>query len=302
MLQRNLVSLYSIFVILTSFLDVSQAAVVVDENFDDGRYTDTGWSLWIQGTDCMTGTTAAISPNAAYSGTNGFDIHYVLQANSNGGCQVHQDNNTSLVQNISPSLSHYFVRGYFRFAFDTATLCSKPVVQRKLIYLKPVGWGSGSWAFMLTSWPWPNCATDGYNVSVGYASGGGTGATLWGNNPPDGFQPANNHVYANTWYYIELEVEYRAYGKDTLRIWLAQAGAAPNLILDRSDLNLRSSTDAASGIGLGSVEIGRQVDITRNSDFTPVVDEHRYWDEIVIGTTRIGPISTTVPYPPATVR
>jgi hypothetical protein len=286
---------YLILAIVTAapfvtLVNTSQAAVLLEENFDDSSYADTGWTLWLQGTDCMTGTSATINPSAAYRGSNGFDIHYVLQPNSDGGCLQHQDNNTSLVHTFSPSLNHYFVRGYFRFPIDTATLCSQRTIQRKLIYLKPEGWGNGAWAFMINSWPWPNCATDGYNVSVGYQGGGGTGATLWGNNPPDGFQTADNHLYVNTWYYIEIEVEYRAYGNDTLRIWLAQAGSLPKLILDRSDLNLRSSTDAASGIALGSVEIGRQVDINRNPDFTPLVDEHRHWDEIAIGNTRIGPI------------
>lgn len=287
--------------ISVALINTTRADVLVNENFDDGRYADTSWSVWLQNTNCATGSTLNVSPSAAYSGTNGLDIHYVIQDNPRGDCQLHQDNNTSLVQNISPPQSHYFIRGYFRFPFDDVKMCSSPTIQRKLIYFKPTNWGNGAWAFFINSWPWANCATDGYYLSVGYQNAGGTGSTLWGDQSSAGFTVANNHLHGNKWYYIEAEVQYGTYGNDVLRIWLSEAGTPPKVVLERTNLNLRSSSDAASGLALGSIELGRQVDLTR-PDFSIGADEHRYWDEIVIGTTRIGPISSTAPYPPATVR
>ncbi len=271
----------------TSLVNTSHAAVLVDENFDDSNYADTGWTAWLQNGNCNTGTTMAISSNAAYRGSAGLDIYYHMGDNPRGDCQLHQDNNTSLVHTFSPGLNHYFVRGYFRFPFNTTTLCSMPVIQRKLIYFKPQNYNSNGWNFIVNAWPWINCSTDGYNVSVTFR--GPTGSdTLWGNGSP-GFFPTNNHLYVNTWYYIEAEVEYGAYGQDTMRIWLAPAGTSPSLIFERTDLTFRSEQDVAGGITLGTMEIGRQVDIVRDS-FSQGIDEHRYWDEIVISTTPIGPV------------
>jgi hypothetical protein len=300
MVFKKCISSAILAIITTAFVSAAYAAALVDENFDDSSYADTGWTAWLQNGNCNTGTTMTINSNAAYRGTAGLDIYYHLADNPRGDCQLHQDNNTSLIHAFSPGLSHYFIRGYVRFPFATATLCSTPVIQRKLIYFKPQNYPTGS-SFFLVAWPWPtNCSTDGYTVSVAYGGPNGMENTLWGNGSP-GFFPTNNHLRVNTWYYIEAEVEYRTYGNDILRIWLAPAGTSPTLIFERTDLALRSSADAAGGITLGTVEVGRQADITRDS-FSQGIDEHRYWDEVVIGTTRIGPIGTAGPLPPLSVR
>ena len=266
--------------------------LVFSDNFDSGNL-DPAWGQWLQNTNCGTGSTISVSPAAAYRGSNGVDIHYVISNNpaGQGDCQLHQDNNTCLTYNLSTPLDHFFVRGYFKLPFADTQMCSVPIVQRKLLYFKPVGWGSGAWAFFINMWPWPNCATDGYNLSVGYSGGGGTGVTLWGDDATAGWDTANNHVHGNKWYYIEAEVQYGAtLGADTLRIWLAEAGTAPVMVLNRTNLTLRSQADIDAGLKLGTVEIGRQVDINR-PDFTIGVDEHRHWDEIAIGTSRIGPVA-----------
>ncbi len=164
-------------------------------------------------------------------------------------------------------------------------------LSRKSLYFKPEGYAtdrSDAWSFVIIAFPWPNCDVDGYNVSVGYGDRGGVAHSLWGDTS-QGFSPASNHLRSNTWYYIEAEVEYGSYGNDLLSIWLAVAGATPTLILERTDLGLRSSADAANGVGLGILEVGRQVDINRSS-FSQSVDERRHWDELALATTRIGPI------------
>jgi hypothetical protein len=284
---RHLILTFITAALIVVLANTSQAAVLVEENFDDSSYADTGWTAWLQNGNCNTGTTMTVNGNAAYRGAAGLDIQYYMGDSPRGDCQLHQDNNTSLVHTFSPGLSHYFVRGYLRFPVTTTTLCNQPTIQRKLIYFKPQNYGTG-WSFIINAWPWANCSTDGYNVSLGYGGPNGMDNTLWGNGSL-GFFPTNNHLQVNTWYYIEAEVAYGAYGNDMLRIWLAPAGTAPSLIFERTDLTLRSSTDAASDITLGTLEIGRQVDIARDS-FSQGIDEHRYWDEIVIGDTRIGPV------------
>jgi hypothetical protein len=287
-------------IILTALVSALQAAVLVNQNFDDPDIANSyaplgngpwlpGWDAWLQAGNCNTGSTMSVSSNAAFRGTAGLDIYYHMNNDpaAQGDCQLHQDNNTSLIHAFLPGLNHYFIRGYLRFPFSTATLCSQPVVQRKLIYFKAQNYPTGS-SFIMNAWPWADCPTDGYNVSIAYGGPNGMDNTLWGNGSP-GFFPTNNHLRVNTWYYIEAEVEYRTYGNDILRIWLAPAGALPNLIFERTDLALRSSADAAGGITLGTVEIGRQADIARDS-FSQGIDEHRHWDEISIDITRIGPI------------
>ncbi len=284
-------------VVLVAVLEnTSHAATLVNETFDDGSYADTGWTAWLQNGACATGTTLSPSSAAAYHGAYGLDVHYVIGDNPRGDCELHQDNNTSLVRRFSsPGLSHYFVRGYVRFPFDVATFCNnnlgqvatQPWIQRKLIYNKPPYWPG--WHFVINAWPWENCATDGYNVSLSYTDQGTMPATLWGNEESDGFHTANNHLHVNTWYYLEVETDLRAPGSDIVRMWLAEAGTEPKLIFERTDLSLRTSEDAANGTGVGEIEVGRQVDIAR-SVFTQGVDEPRHWDELVIATTRIGPI------------
>ena len=270
----------------------AMAQTYLDDGFEAGSYT-TNWDLWLQSSNCTTDTSVAVNATAARSGSYGVDIRYVLDDDPRGDCQLHQDNNTCLVWTVSPSLDHYFVRGYFKLAMTQSEMCTNSV-QRKILYFKPPDWGSGAWAFMVNLWNWPtNCTANGQNVSVGYGSAGGTGYTLWGDNAADGFVAASNHVMADTWYYIELEVEYRTFGTDILRIWLAEDGQDPVRILERTNLTLRSEADVAAGRGLGIFEMGRQVDLTRTDVggvWVPPVDEHRYWDDVVIASSYIGPV------------
>jgi len=301
------ISSFILAIISTALVSTSYAEVLVDENFNDpsiankyavlGEHTwlPGGWDSWLQAGNCNTGSTMGINSNAAYSGTAGLDIYYHMSADplAQGACELHQDNNTSLVHTFAPGLNHYFVRGYFRFPFSTAELCYQPWIQRKLIYFKPQNYTSNGWNFIVNAWPWnytpDQCLTDGFNVSVTWRGPLGTD-TFWGTGSPGFINPSvNNHLYVNTWYYIETEIEYGAYGHDTMRIWLAPAGTSPRLIFERTDLTWRSEQDVANNVTLGTMEIGRQVDIARSS-FSQGIDEHRYWDEIVISTTPIGPV------------
>jgi hypothetical protein len=265
---------------------------ILSENFTSTTL-DTGlWWQWLQNTNCNASTTMAINANGAYTGSYGLDIHYVMDDVTRGDCLLHQDNNSCIVHDLASPTNHIFVRGYFQV--EVADLCaSSPYVQRKLIYIKPVGWGAenpNAWALMVNSWPWVNCAADGYNVSTGYGSPSGQGITLWGDNAPDGFVTASNHFYGNAWYYLEIEILYgETYGTDTYRIWLAPAGQTPVKILDRNDLTIRSTDDVTNNILMGSIEIGRQIDLVR-TDFAQGANEHRYWDNLAISSQRIGPI------------
>ncbi|MFZ3066282.1 MAG: hypothetical protein WA277_13480 [Nitrospirota bacterium] len=289
----------------TALVNTSHAAVLAEQNFDDpiiankyatlGEHTwlPGGWGSWLQAGNCNTDSSMSINSNAAYRGSAGLDIYYHMDDDPRGDCALHMDNNTSLVHTFLPGLSHYFVRGYFRLPLSTAQLCSQPWIQRKLIYFKPQNYNTNGWNFIVNAWPWnqtqDSCSTDGYNVSVTWRGPLGTD-TIWGSGSPGFINPSvNNHLYVNTWYYIETEIEYGAYGHDTMRIWLAPAGTSPRLIFERTDLTWRSEQDVANNVTIGTIEIGRQVDIVRSS-FSQGIDEHRYWDEIVIGTTPIGPV------------
>ncbi len=276
---------------------------ILKEDFETGNYSN-NWSVWLQDSNCNTGTTLRVNSQAAHRGSYGLGIHYILDDDPRGDCQLHQDNNTCLVYHPPVPLKHYFFRGYFKFKLNANDLCSSPTVQRKLIYFKPENYNAGGWAFFIVAWPWGNnCDDNGYCLSLAYIGNGAMGATLWGDGSP-GFNKSYNHIRANEWYYLEVEVQYRTYGKDIVRIWLAPDGETPKKIFERTDLTLRSESDASSDIGLGTIEVGRQVDVNRSSYNQGWIDEYRYWDDIVIGTEFIGPVgsSGSPPGPPQNAR
>ena len=289
----------------------ARGQVRMSEDFEDGAYAD-NFTLWLQNTNCCTDTTAAVSQAAAHNGRYGFDIRYVLDDDPRGDCAQHQDNNTSLVHYPASQLTHYFVRGYFKFAMTPEQLCAVPIVQRKLIYFKGAAYDQDGGHFILNAWPWGHsggCAANGYNVTLNHMCPAGF-CPEWGDDASAGWDTAHNHLRADIWYYLEAEVQYAAYGHDTLRVWLGEDGGAVHKIFDRSDLSLRLPAEAAAGTPLGHLEVGRQVDLTRSNDngvYGPPVDEHRYWDDIVLSESYVGPTGasppdTTLPAAPRNLR
>lgn len=265
------------------------AEILVQDDFETER--PSFYSEWLQNTNCCTDTTISFNSNGAHSGSRGAEIHYIIDDDPRGDCQLHQDNNTCMVYNIDSPVSHYFFRGYFKIEASKGAFCNNPTIQRKLIYFKPKNYDSGGWAFFIVAWPWPNdCNVDGYNISVAYGNHGAMAATLWGDSSP-GFNPVANHIYREQWYYLEVEIKYGDYSRDFMRIWLAPDGQERVLIFEKTNLTLRSATDAATNIGIGRVEVGRQVDVNRSGYSLGHINEYRYWDDIVISTTPIGPIN-----------
>ncbi|SMC50207.1 hypothetical protein SAMN02746065_10378 [Desulfocicer vacuolatum DSM 3385] len=296
---KRIIKLISM-VVMGLFLSSSGvfSEVLVKDDFEGSR--PEGYSLWLQNTNCCTDTTVDFITDVVHSGSKSVRVNYVLDDSPRGDCQLHQDNNTSLIYKVSGNVTHYFFRGYFRIETAEDHFCNNPIIQRKLVYFKPQGWGSGSWAFFIVAWPWgSNCTQNGYNVSVAYGNAGGTGTTLWGDDGSAGFDTKNNHVYPNQWYYLEMEAKYASYGNDSLKVWMSASGSDPVLIFDRTGLALRSPSDVENNIGLGVVEVGRQVDVSRSDYSLGHINEFRYWDDIVISTEKVGPISSVaVPGPP----
>lgn len=283
-----------IFIIIAILLPFHAYPQIFTEDFEDGNYTSSpAWDLWLQNTNCCTDTTISVNASAARTGSYGVDIYYVLDDDPRGDCVAHQDNNTCL-QYTTDSITHGFMRGYFKLPLTEAEFCNSTAqIQRKILYFKQSDNMTLN-AFMIPLWPWGTGCNDdegGYNVSVGYGNAAGTGTTLWGDNAADGFLVESNHVRRNVWYYIEVEWEFRTYGTDILRIWLASDGDPAVKIFERTNLALRTSDESTSGTGIILVEVGRQVDLTRidsGGEYIPAIAEHRYWDDIVLSEEYIG--------------
>ncbi len=256
---------------------------IFKENFESDSIDNA--SIWLQNQSCNEGTTLRIAEGLGRKNSNCLEIHYILDDNPRGDCQLHQDNNTCLVYNISQNLTHYFFRGYFKIHLNNASrLCSSPIIQRKLLYFKPQNYNSGGWSFFIVAWPWGhNCNQNGYCISLAHIGNGAMGETLWGDGST-GFVPQYNHVLPDIWYYLEVEVEYRVFGEDIMRIWFGPEKGPTRRIFERTDLSLRSETDVASNVGLGILEVGRQVDIARTQFDEGWIDEYRYWDDIILST------------------
>lgn len=284
-MEMNIIKLLFLSLFFLSAL-TSNAQEIWRGDFEEENVSDFD-SIWLQNGNCNTGTTATVSESAALFGNYGFDIYYEMDDEPRGDCQLHQDNNTSGVVELETSQTHYTFDGYFNLPVNTEDFCRLPITQRKLVYFKSENWDgspTSPWAFFLkweNSGTW-DCATDGGQLIIGYGNGGGTGASLYGESFDD---PLHSAIKNNVWYHLRAEVEYGTFGNDRMQIWLGEYGGTFYKILDRNNLSLRGEADQL--LGLKTVEVGRQVNLSRydvDGVWEYPVSEHRYWDNISVHT------------------
>ena len=219
---------------------------------------------------------ATINGDITYKGSN-YAVRMLYDIPSDWGAE-HQDKNIFIEEDFDPGLDHFFIRGYVYFGRPV-----DPNIQRKLFYLKspsgPKGTPNYYWAIVLNS----------YNFQLAVAPA-----------PPSdsAFQPCDNCVSWNLyslnperWYCLEMEVKANTPGERDgyVKVWVDN-----QLVLNRQNMNLRGNYS----LGITRFQIGHQAD---RQDYIEV-NEYRWWDNIVISTSRIGCLEDPIPAPPTNLQ
>jgi hypothetical protein len=223
---------------------------------------------WTQSAALLTGTAAPPSTNTACRGT---------------------DNNQAAIwaPRISGwpnGLHHYFIRGWVKFHPNPSTMdpATYPHMLRKTFYMFGAyhpATASYGYAVVLT--------TDGsisYHLLTihlyhGTSDGQCNSSNLIGDNGP------TVSYLMDTWYALEIEFLQNSGPNTTdgeLRAWITPEGGATTKFTDLTGINLSGNcTD-----GIGSMGVGYQVN---KAAVTEVVDEYRFWDDLVVADAYIGP-------------
>lgn len=230
------------------------------------------FSQWdsTQSGGCGAGTLAAntVLPHA---GSYSAELHFIIPGDQ---CASHQDQNIYMAKTIVDR-THFFLRGYV-YLKTPEPGGTQNAIARKLYYLqdKP---SPDNWSFILGVTG--NNGTNWMTIAVQNGPIGGTSTTYY----PQGV------INYDTWYSIELEIQNSTVTSPpwngVVRIWVngtqweIQDGGSNPLPDDEYDLN------RGQNYPLEWFQIGQQAD---RDNFLPV-DEYRYWDDIKIALSYIGP-------------
>jgi hypothetical protein len=234
------------------------AGIVFRTGFEPG---DPAWDYVWTPTD----VTITSTPPPGRSG-NALQIHYQICGDStNTACgAAHQDTNRWVAKYFNSTngypngLDRIYIRGYV-YHKKPEPGGSVDLIQRKLYYIIDPNW----------------------NVVIMSDSSNGR-MPLRVHTNLTGLGP---HEYWNVytmdydqWYCVELEVILNTLGQSDGQITLWMNGSQA---FRQTGLNLRGSYT----VGISEVRIGEQAD---RNNYLPV-DEYRYWDDVVISTSPIGP-------------
>lgn len=228
----------------------------------------------------------SVQSSVKHGGTYAAQIHYTICGDStDSACgSSHQDQNYFMQKQYdTSSLSEVFVRGYFRVKTPEAGASLK--IGRKLFYFfsdpgaNPTGW---SIFFDVTdntvSMPGAGPLRLRWSLQSGQI-GGGTFVVDCGTspNPVTGIGCALQY---DTWYSLEVRLKYNTLvgppWDGEVQIWIDGA----------SVYNISGwSLNRTSGLKLQLFRVGAQVD----RDVYRAVDEYRYWDDVVINNSYVGP-------------
>ncbi len=255
------------------------STTIFSNGFEGGNFA--AWQQIFCGTAgnpelaCTNGANEAfINSNATYvhSGTYSLGLWYHIWNLTTGG--THESNRYAQIgfnsSNGYPSgLSEFYTRGYV-YIKQPEPDATQTQIQRKMIYIKAPSWSGGDsqWGVILsTNWPAPltwSIAHDGPGCS-------GVPNERWTNLPTYSY---------NTWYSLEVHVKANTPGVSdgVIQVWVGGILAYTN-----SAVNLRGNCTT----NITRIAYGDQVN-QLNMQLTDVIDEYRYWDDIVISAT--GPI------------
>jgi hypothetical protein len=228
-----------------------------------------------------TDVTITSAPPPGRSG-NAAQIHYHICGDStNTACgAAHQDSNRWISKIISPGLTHFFVRGYVYFKTPEADATPGVGIQRKMLRFGDtpsagaingtgytyedllIGWGSSG-----------GVVTSTINLSLVEAGNSACNA-----NPVQKIRWDLAPLTYDAWHAVEIEVQLNTPGVVDGVFTLYVDGIQK---YHATDVNYRGTCSTP----VKGFFLGNQADRGNYN----VVDEYRYWDDIVISTSHIGP-------------
>ncbi len=249
----------------------------------------------------QTADRVAVNTNPAFvrSGTKSVQIRYdVCGDSTNLACgAAHQDKNRYVSKDILPGLQRFNLRGYFYI--KTPEPGASPEMSRKLLYIRaatgPGGTPNSLWYLVVGV----DTAKNGLRVSYSPQSGISPTVTFYGfdSELPNKSTLVNGmfEFQFDRWYSLEVEVQSKSgLGASDSFIRMYVDG---NLVFKKTvfsdTVNCPGRTykcipfpvDAVFGNNIKRWEIGNQADRVNYL----VMDELRFWDDIVIADAYIGP-------------
>jgi hypothetical protein len=257
-----------------------------------------------------------VQSSVKHGGTYAMHNHYEICSDSTDStCGAsHQDANNYAFEHFdstngfSNGLTHFFVRGYFYQHANAGEVVQSSIttqIGRKLMFFKtpsscsPVLRATGCWRGTLSTVE----GVTRHGFSVGFANDVSSSST-WsltsidaGNGLCTGtpwYQPALSgatcvtpgyQITLDAWYYVEIEIDNNSVGLSdgTIKVWAQKVGVDPSPILIISITN--ASINGPYTNGVRRVEVGVQTDRMGYN----AIDEERYWDDLVISDTYVGP-------------
>jgi hypothetical protein len=233
----------------------AQTTVPFSDDFEGVTIVPPWYFLW-------TVPTVTLNTNLAYvhSGSKSLQIYYNIV---NPGFL---DQNHHVQQKFTPKLDHVFARGYVYFKSPEPG-AEINLVQRKLMYFFSDP-SPADWSIVLNTW-WHSPLDGKLWLAINSSRTGRTQVINWD----------IATLEWDTWYCLEVEVQANTPGLSDgiLRVWVDGVN-----VYQSTTRELRGDfTD-----GLEEFQFGDQV--SRNGTF--VVEEYRYWDDVVIDDEYIGVI------------
>jgi len=231
--------------------------------FEDGSVLSGFDFIWT-----TTDVTLNANPQFVHSGSYSAQMHYVLCGATDGTCgDSSQDSNRYFIKYFNSTngypngLDHFFMRGYVYFKSPEVG-GTKDGVQRKIMWVQDA---NQQWSFFITS--------DSSNglMPVRFSTNGNTyvaAYTYWD----------IATIAYDQWYCLEMEVQLNTPGSSdgAIKFW-----ANGSQVWQMTGLNLRGGFTT----GAGQASFGRQ---TNRYNYNPI-DEYRYWDDLVVSTSYVGP-------------
>ncbi len=205
------------------------------------------------------------------------ESHYYVCGATDGTCGAKsQDRNRWISKVISPGVEHFFLRGYLYFKTPERDAPRDAQVQRKLLWFADSISASnnvnGNYQMIISSFMGatsfvPELALIGQYNTAGACPG--SQISIYNLGPP---------LNWDTWHAVEVEMQLNTPGvaDGTLRIWVNGRQTYSN-----AAVNFRSTCRTP----ISFFGIGEQA----NRYEYRVMNEYRYWDDIVISTGYIGP-------------
>lgn len=236
--------------------------------------------------------TIAVTTTLPYGGSYSSEARYYMD--SSGTCsptghaqRIACDKWFQASTGYPNGLEEFYIRGYHRFHINPGGT-EITIVGRKLFYfLDP----TDAWHGVIAT------ALGSHAYSLSFDKGGdtvnfGSGSVRNGvPAPTSGVGLAWSVVYnwqVDTWYYIEAYVKANSPAASgpydgACTVWVQGLGVDPSPIeiLRVTNANFRSTLTT----GIRAIRVGEQT--ARNTN--ELIDEQRYWDNVVIANYRIGP-------------